>query len=55
MVVFGSRALRRPGKRAEYLVCYRPDFNLAVVEAKAFYHSPDDGMQQAKDFAETPA
>jgi type I restriction enzyme R subunit len=53
IVVTGGRARRHPGKRADYLLCYRPDFTIAVVEAKAFYRSPADGMQQAKAYAET--
>jgi type I restriction enzyme R subunit len=53
IIVVGGRARRRPGKRADYLLCYRPDFALAVVEAKAFYRSPGDGLQQAKAYAET--
>jgi type I restriction enzyme, R subunit len=53
IIVAGDRARRRPGKRADYLLCYRPDFTLAVVEAKAVYRSPADGMQQAKAYAET--
>ena len=52
IIVIGGRARRRPGKRADYLLRYRPDFTLAVVEAKAFYRSPSDGLQQAKDYAE---
>jgi hypothetical protein len=48
IVVAGGRARRHPGKRADYLLCYRADFTIAVVEAKAFYRSPADGMQQAK-------
>jgi type I restriction enzyme, R subunit len=53
IIVTGGRARRRPGKRADYLLCYRPDFTIAVVEAKAVYRSPADGMQQAKAYAET--
>lgn len=39
-------------KRADYLLRYRRDFPIAVVEAKADYKSAGDGMQQAKDYAE---
>lgn len=52
IVVSGKRARRRPGKRADYILRYRPDFPIAVVEAKDSYASPGDGMQQAKDYAE---
>jgi type I restriction enzyme R subunit len=47
----GSSARRRPGKRADYLLRYRRDFPIAVVEAKARYKAAGDGIQQAKDYA----
>jgi type I restriction enzyme R subunit len=52
IVVAGTRTSRRPGKRADYLLRYRPDMTLGVVEAKASYLTPGDGLQQAKDYAE---
>ena len=52
IVVVGNRARRRPSKRADYLLRYARDFMLAVVEAKAAYKLPGDGLQQAKDYAE---
>lgn len=52
IVVSGRRGRRRPGKRADYLLRYRPDVLVAVVEAKASYATPGQGMQQAKDYAE---
>ena len=52
IVVAGNRPRRRPQKRADYLLRYRPDFTIAVVEAKAAYKSPGTGLQQAKDYAE---
>lgn len=39
-------------KRADYLLRYRRDFPIAVVEAKADYKSAGEGMQQAKEYAE---
>src|SRR6266699_3052340 len=39
-------------KRADYLLHYTRDYTLAVVEAKADYKLPGDGLQQAKDYAE---
>lgn len=39
-------------KRADYLLRYRRDFPIAVVEAKADYKTAGDGMQQAKEYAE---
>src|SRR5438132_2289382 len=52
IVVIGRKGMRRPGKRVDYLLRYRPDFTIAVVEAKADYKSAADGLQQAKDYAE---
>ena len=37
IVVVGDKATRRRQKRADYLLRYRPDFMIAVVEAKAAY------------------
>ena len=48
-----GEARRGRQKRADYLLRYRPDFPIAVVEAKAHYRGASDGLQQAKDYAET--
>ena len=52
IVVTGRQGRRRPGKRADYILRFRPDFPIAVVEAKPTYNTPGDGLQQAKDYAE---
>ncbi len=52
IVVTGQRSRRRPGKRADYILRYRPDMPIAVVEAKPTYASPGDGLQQAGEYAE---
>ena len=52
IVVTGNKTRRRPSKRADYLLRYTRDFMIGVVEAKAAYKSPGDGLQQAKDYAE---
>jgi type I restriction enzyme R subunit len=52
IVLVGEKVRRRPQKRADYLLRYTRDFVIAVVEAKAAYKSPNDGLQQAKDYAE---
>ncbi len=52
IVVAGRRGRRRPGKRADYILRYRPDLAIAVVEAKPTYATPGDGLQQARDYAE---
>jgi type I restriction enzyme, R subunit len=52
IVVTGRQGRRRPGKRADYILRFRPDFPIAVVEAKPTYATSGDGLQQAKDYAE---
>jgi type I restriction enzyme R subunit len=52
IVVAGTRTIRRKQKRADYLLRYRPDFVIAIVEAKADYHKPGDGLGQAKEYAQ---
>jgi type I restriction enzyme, R subunit len=51
ILVVGNKARRWPCKRADYLLRYARDFMLAVVEAKAAYKLPGDGLQQAKEYA----
>lgn len=52
IIVSGRRSRRRPGKRADYILRYRADMPIAVVEAKASYATPGQGLQQARDYAE---
>jgi len=52
IVVAGNRTIRRRQKRADYLLRYRPDFAIAIVEAKADYKKPADGLGQAKEYAQ---
>jgi type I restriction enzyme R subunit len=52
IVVMGTMTHRRRQKRADYLLRYTRDFTVAVVEAKAAYKLPGDGLQQAKKYAE---
>jgi type I restriction enzyme R subunit len=51
IVVAGKQARRRPGKRADFILRYRPDMPLAVVEAKPDGVPAGDGLQQSKDYA----
>ena len=51
IVLLGEKVRRRPQKRADYLLRYTRDFVIAVVEAKAAYKFPSDGLQQAKEYA----
>src|SRR6266404_7100934 len=52
IMVTGDKPRRRPQKRSDYLLRYRRDFTIAVVEAKPIYKNPGDGLQQAKDYAQ---
>ncbi|MDP1859398.1 MAG: restriction endonuclease subunit R, partial [Gemmatimonadaceae bacterium] len=51
IVPAGKGFVRKPPKRVDYLLRYTRDLPLAVVEAKAAYKHPADGLQQAKDYA----
>ncbi len=53
IIVAGNKCFRKTPKRADYLLRYRRDFMIAVIEAKASFKKPGDGLQQAKDYAET--
>lgn len=53
IVPLGRGFIRKAPKRVDYLLRYTRDFPLAVVEAKASYKTAGDGLQQAKDYAET--
>lgn len=47
----GDKTNRGPKKRADYLLLYKPNLPIAIVEAKDQYHSLGDGIQQAVDYA----
>src|SRR5260370_30295786 len=52
IVPVGKSFVRRAPKRVDYLLRYRRDFPLAVVEAKQEYKTAADGLQQAKPYTE---
>jgi type I restriction enzyme R subunit len=52
IIVTGGRVRRGKQKRADYLLYYRRDFPLAVVEAKELGLPAETAVQQAKDYAE---
>src|SRR5947199_2232558 len=52
IVPVGKGFVRRASKRVDYLLRYRRDFPLAVVEAKPEYKTAADALQQAKQYAE---
>ena len=53
VIVRGKLVSRGQGKRADYVLYYKPNLPLAVVEAKDGAHAIGDGIQQALDYAET--
>ena len=52
IVPVGKGFVRKPPKRADYLLYFERGFPLAVVEAKAAWKTAGAGLQQAKDYAE---
>jgi len=53
IIVRGKLVTRGKAKRADYILYYKPNMPLAVIEAKDNYSSVGDGMQQALDYAQT--
>lgn len=51
VLVRGPVHTRGAAKRADYVLFYKPNIPLAVVEAKDYQHSAGIGMQQALDYA----
>lgn len=51
--VKGKKTSRGKGQKADYLLYYKPNLPIAVVEAKDNTHSMAAGMQQALAYAET--
>jgi len=47
-IPFGNRVRRGKQKRADYRLRYTRDFPIAVVEAKAEYKAPADGLGRAR-------
>jgi len=52
MIIRGMKAKRGARKRADYLLSYKPNLPLAIVEAKDQKHAVGDGMQQGINYAE---
>ena len=52
IIVAGGKVRRGQQKRADYLLYYRRDYPLAVVEAKEAGLSAEAGVQQAREYAE---
>ena len=53
IIVRGKLVTRGAPKRADYILYYKPNIPLAVIEAKDQSHSVGDGLQQALDYGET--
>lgn len=52
IVVRGKLHTRAQNKRADYVLFYKPNIPIAIVEAKDNNHSLGDGMQQGLGYAE---
>lgn len=52
VVVRGKTVQRGEAKKADYLLYYKPNLPIAVIEAKDNNHAVGDGMQQALEYAE---
>jgi type I restriction enzyme R subunit len=53
IIVRGKLVTRGKAKRADYILYYKPNIPIALIEAKDNTHSVGDGMQQALEYAET--
>ena len=53
IIVRGKMVTRGKAKRADYILYYKPNIPIAVIEAKDNAHSVGDGLQQALDYATT--
>src|ERR1700756_5856017 len=53
IIVRGKLVSRGKAKRANYVLYYKPNIPLALIEAKDNSYGVGDGMQQALDYAAT--
>jgi type I restriction enzyme R subunit len=53
IVVLENKCKRRQQKRGDYILRYRRDYMIAIIEAKSAYRNAADGVQQSKDYAQT--
>lgn len=53
IIVRGKLVSRGKAKRADYVLYFKPNIPIAIIEAKGNKHSIGDGMQQALGYAET--
>lgn len=52
VIVHGKTTKRGEAKKADYLLYYKPNIPIAIIEAKDNNHAVGDGMQQALEYAE---
>src|ERR1035438_5328332 len=53
IIVRGKLVTRGKAKRADYVLYYKPNIPIAIIEAKDNSHSVGDGIQQALGYATT--
>ncbi len=53
IIVRGRLVTRGKAKRADYILYYRPNIPIALIEAKDNNCAVGDGMQQALEYAQT--
>ena len=53
IIVRGKLVTRGKAKRADYILYYKPNIPIAIIEAKDNNHSVGDGIQQALGYAST--
>jgi type I site-specific restriction endonuclease len=51
IIVRGKLVARGKAKRADYILYYKPNIPIALIEAKDNQHSVGDGMQQGLEYA----
>lgn len=49
IVIADRYGVRRPGKRADYILRYQHDMAIAILEARPTYTSPGQGLHQAEE------
>ncbi len=53
IIVRGKLVTRGKAKRADYILYFKPNISIALIEARDNNHSVGDGMQQGLEYAKT--
>src|SRR6202043_3895507 len=53
IIVRGKLVTRGKAKKADFVLYFKPNIPIALIEAKDNYHSVGDGMQQGLEYAVT--